>query len=223
MRGKHGDYGTIIDGIAFAREYDDYTISIGGGEPTMHPRFFDILRNCLEDFDYIWMATNGSQTDVMKRLQRIIDNCDYESFECECEANDPDSGYWDCNCDHPYIYQEDKLGVALSTDYFHDPIDAWVHDTWRRRADMKHGGFELQDVTINNDGIAGQGRAKKIGYNGSHCVCSDYIIKPDGKIRMCGCTRAPVIGDVRNGIEYDWQKKMEDSGGFEGTRCYKDL
>jgi len=223
MRGKHSDYNTIIDSIAFARNYGEELISIGGGEPTIHPRFFDILKNCLQDFDYVWMATNGSKTEIMRRLSNIIDGCDYESFECDCEASDEDSDYWDCNCDHPVIYQEDKFSVALSTDYFHDPIDAWVHNHWTDRSHAKHGGYEVRDVTKQNDGISGQGRAKKSGFDGTHCVCSDFIIKPDGKIRMCGCTRSPVIGDVWNGIEKEWEKKMDDSGGYEGTRCYKDL
>ena len=46
--GKHADFNTIIDAIAFARDCDE-SISIGGGEPTLHPDFFRILKHCIEE------------------------------------------------------------------------------------------------------------------------------------------------------------------------------
>ncbi len=218
MRGKHGDYNTIIDSIAFARDYTN-CISLGGGEPTLHPRFFDILRHCLEDFDYVWFATNGSQTDSMFRISNILDDCDYESFECECDSEQVEE--YGCECDHPVIYQENKLGVALSTDYFHDPIDLRVRDLWSRRANT-HGrntGYELRDITQSMSGVIGQGRARKNGYTNEGCVCSDIIIKPDGKLRLCGCARSPVIGDVWSGIEEKWQNYRDDNGMYHNTNC----
>ena len=223
MRGKHGDLGVILRGIEFAYTYDDSHIVIGGGEPTLHPDFFIILKKCLVLFDSVWMATNGSQTAVMHRLARIINGCDYETFKCECEASEKDSGYWDCNCNHDIISQEDKLTVAVSNDYFHDPINETIMETWRKRSKTTYNGYELRNVTEQNDGIAGQGRAKKMGYGGKRCVCSDYILKPDGTIRMCGCTRSPVVGDVWGGVEIEWEKEMNGSDGYAGTRCYKDL
>ncbi len=158
----------------------------------------------------------------MYRLARIIDGYDFESFECECEASDEDSEYEDCCCDHPIIYQEDKLAVALSTDYFHDPIDNNIRKLWERNSKSGHN-YELRDVTIQNDGIAGQERAKKNGYTGSYCVCSDIIIKPDGKLRLCGCNNSPVIGDVSSGITEEWERKINDSGGFHNSSCHQDL
>lgn len=220
MRGKHMDYSTAIDAIAFARNYNDESISIGGGEPTLHPRFFDILRHCLNDFEHVWMATNGSQTKTMLRLANIIDGCDYDSFDlgdyCTCDPDDRD----DCYCEPDgLIYQEDKLSVALSQDHFHDDIDRRVVDLWTRRANKHgHSHFELRDVSRS---VAATGRAKKTGSGwGEHCVCSDHIIKPDGKIRLCGCERSPVIGDVWNGIKQEWQDRIY-SDGFDG--CYQDL
>jgi len=194
--GKHGDYNTILDAIAFAREHDDYTICIGGGEPTLHPRFFDILRHTLNDFEYVWMATNGSRTNVMFRLRDIIDGEDYDN-------------------DNP-IYQENKLCVALSQDYFHTPIDHRIVALWKRRAAAKHTGYEIRDVS---DQVKGQGRAKRNGYDGKGCVCSDIIIKPDGKLKACGCTKAPVIGDVWSGITQEYQDILY-SDDYRDSNCW---
>lgn len=224
MRGKHGDYNTIIGAIAFARNQDEESIAIGGGEPTLHPRFFDILHHCLEDFNYVWMATNGSQTKAMHRLANIIDGSDYDSFEpedyCTCGPDaDPD----DCYCEpDDLIYQEGKLSVALSQDRFHDDINPRVEALWRKKAARHcHSHFEIRDVSNH---VIAEGRAKKTGSGWEEgCVCPDLFIRPDGEIKLCGCTRSPVIGDVWNGIESKWEKIIYDHEGFNDERCYKAL
>jgi MoaA/NifB/PqqE/SkfB family radical SAM enzyme len=221
MRGKHGDYSTILDAISYAVDFTE-SITIGGGEPTMHPRFFDILEHCLDRFDYVWMATNGSQTGAMRRLANIIDGCDYDSFECDCSEEDQENGY--CNCADLVICQEDKLTVSLSLDKFHDPIDPKIKRLWEARAGnsspFNHTGFEVRNVAkYGDDRISAQGRAKKNGYWSDHCVCADIIIKPDGKLRPCGCIKAPVIGDIWNGIEDKWQEVL-DSDAFRDENCW---
>jgi MoaA/NifB/PqqE/SkfB family radical SAM enzyme len=222
-RGKHGEYNTIVDAVAFSRDYTD-SISIGGGEPTIHPRFFDILKICLEDFDYVWMATNGSRTDVMWRLANIINQEDYLSFDgiCKCETEE-EMDYCSCYDLADYIiYQEDKLGVALSLDPWHDPIDQQIIDYWNRRANIhKNSNFQIRDVSRAIDGVSAQGRAKKnqIGHS-DHCPCPDILIKPDGKLKICGCTRAPIIGDVWSGYEEKWEKVLEDDA-FRDVNCYR--
>jgi MoaA/NifB/PqqE/SkfB family radical SAM enzyme len=200
------DWSTFCDAVAFCRGYGDEYISIGGGEPTLHPRFFDILRICLEDFEYVWMATNGSKTKIMWRLARIIDGEDFDQ-------DDPDNDYYEG------IYQEDKLTVALSTDYYHKDIDPKVRDFWKRRSENRGGGYEVRDVT-RTDGPSAQGRAKRTGAGWSEdCVCPGMFIRPDGKIKPCGCTNSPIIGDVRNGIEEDWEKILQ-SDDFQYAECY---
>lgn len=224
-RGKHGDYHTILQGIDFASSLGNKSISIGGGEPALHPQFFNILKKCLEDFDYVWMATNGSQTKIMRRLSNILDGNDYpEDFECDCTEEEIEDGY--CNCMEKYdtIYQEGKLGVALSQDYFHDAIDPWVVKRWEDRVRRKHSGYEIRNVTQSRDGASAQGRAKRTGSGwGEHCVCSDILIRPNGKLKLCGCERSPTIGDVWNGIEEKWEKVLQEDESFRDTNCYKSL
>lgn len=235
MRGKHGDYHTILDAISFARSRDDSTISIGGGEPTLHPDFFKILKHCVEDFCYVWLATNGSQTKAMRRLCNIIEGCDFESFDredyCSCEcACVTEEEKDNCRCfDERYcepiglIYQENKLSVALSQDCFHDPIDPWVVRTWASKAQRhSYSHYEIRDVTRSHSGVAAVGRAKKTGAGSSdHCVCSNIFIRPDGKIKLCGCARSPIIGDVWEGITEKWEDVINNDDGYRDINCYK--
>lgn len=222
------EWNTFIDAVSFMRNWSE-SISIGGGEPTLHPRFFDILKTCLDNFDYVWMATNGSQTETMQRLAAIIDgedstylldNGDY----CDCTEEEIEDG--ECYCyekaDDDVIYQEDKLSVALSQDCFHDPIDKRIVQLWTRRANVhRHSHFEIRDVGQSNSGIIAQGRAKKTGagWNEDDCVCSDVIIRPNGKLKLCGCTNAPIIGDVWSGIIEKWEEILNDDG-FRDANCY---
>jgi hypothetical protein len=220
------DYHLAIDSIAFARDHTD-NVTIGGGEPTMHPRFFDILGHSLRDFDSVWMATNGSNTNAMYRLSNIIDQCDYESFKredyCSCECNcDEDED--DCEClDDCYcepsglIYQEDKLSVALSTDGYHDPIDDKIRDLWERQSNRhSHSHFELRDVSHS---ISATGRAKVTGVGWSdHCVCSGHIIKPNGEVRACGCPRSPVIGHVLYGMNHLYDE-LQQQDWYIDSQC----
>jgi len=220
--GKHADYNTIIDAIAFVRDIDDGAITIGGGEPTLHPRFFDILRHCLEDFDYVWFATNGSQTKTMFRLSDILDGYDYENLDnyYTCSTEEIMNDY-DC---HPgdIIYQENKLTVALSQDYFHDQIDNKIIELWTKKANQhKHSGYEIRDVSRH---VIKEGRAKITGEGFEDgCVCSDIMIKPNGDLKLCGCLKSPIIGNIYNGIEEKYQGIINNDSGYINTNCYKNI
>ena len=195
-KGKHMQ--NWSDAICFASDYTE-NISIGGGEPTLHPDFFEILFYSTERFYHTWLATNGKKTKTMFKLADILNN--------EYYPEDED--------DYMYI-ESDKLSVALSQDCFHDPIDQRVVDLWKRNK------WEIRDVTRSHDGVTAQGRAKRTGSGwGEHCPCSTQIIKPDGSIKLCGCERAPIIGDIYKGIESKW-KKVINSEAFRYYDCWTD-
>ncbi|MGD2065694.1 MAG: hypothetical protein PVI43_00810 [Candidatus Bathyarchaeota archaeon] len=46
-----------------ALTFDEY-ITIGGGEPTLHKHFWQILGESIAAAEYVWLATNGSQTQI---------------------------------------------------------------------------------------------------------------------------------------------------------------
>lgn len=54
--------------LEYCQERGDETIAIGGGEPTIHPMFDEFLMKALYKFDYVWMATNGKDTEKVLDL-----------------------------------------------------------------------------------------------------------------------------------------------------------
>lgn len=222
-RGKHGDLQTILKAIEFAAEFEgDETITIGGGEPTLHPDFFTILKVCLERFNYVWMATNGSQTAIMRRLADIIRGEDFDNAECHCETDEERDN---CTCydDADILNGADKLCVALSLDCFHDPIDPKIKELWERESKQhRRTGFEIRNVTQSYKGPIAEGRGLKTGAGYAEgCVCSDLFVTPRGMIKLCGCNGAPLIGDIWAGIREEWQEVIYEDEGFIGERCYK--
>ena len=59
-----------IETFKKALDYDDY-ISIGGGEPTIHPKFWEFIGLALGRCESVWLATNGSITDTALALARM--------------------------------------------------------------------------------------------------------------------------------------------------------
>ena len=196
--------------IDTANDFDSGTISIGGGEPTLHPDFFEILQRCLWNFDYVWMATNGSRTKVMKRLANILDMEDYQNGDHE-------------DYDGICMERDDQLCVELSTDYFHKPISDWVLYHWTRRSQQTpHSGYGLRDVTKYGNGPIAVGRAKRTSSGWKDgCVCSSVFVRPDGKIKLCGCKKSPIIGDVYYGIAEKWIDFIQKDEDYNNNYCYK--
>ncbi len=62
-----------------ALEYDSEMITIGGGEPTIHPQFWEFIGLSLANCDYIWMATNGKETETALLLSKLSK---LEMFSC---------------------------------------------------------------------------------------------------------------------------------------------
>lgn len=164
---------------------DDYTV-IGGGEPTIHPKFWDILGRCIGVCEDVFIVTNGSMTQTTVALAKMA--------------------------------RRGVIGVDLSRDNFHDPIDeeafdafdpygSWPKDEKRYPEDRRG----IRDVT---NGVKEVGRAVETGVaKADGCVCDETFIDVHGKIHVCGCPGAPIIGDVWDGIsDWDW----------ESGECYRD-
>ncbi len=209
-KGEHMRWDVVCDAIAFARDMDSEVISIGGGEPTLHPRFFDILRIALQDFHYVWMATNGSRTKTMWRLARILDEDDF-----------PRRGVSEEDC--IFLSDSDQLHIALSQDYFHRSINYKVADYWKSRSKGSSSKYSIRDVPSSFYGVANQGRAKinQLGVDNKHCICNGLFINPKGQLKMCGCKNSPIIGDVWRGIEDKWKDFM-DTEEYHSTECYNE-
>lgn len=51
-QGLHADYDKLVSMIEFMKEKGVFELAIGGGEPTLHPRFHDIIEACVKDNSY---------------------------------------------------------------------------------------------------------------------------------------------------------------------------
>ena len=53
-----------------ALEIDDMP-SIGGGEPTIHPKFWEFMGLAIGKCEYVWLATNGKKTQIALTLAKM--------------------------------------------------------------------------------------------------------------------------------------------------------
>lgn len=193
-KGKHMSLDVFQAAVKLAYEWDSEFIYIGGGEPTLHPKFFPMLEFLLRyknyGFDNIEMTTNGSVTKTMKRLFRILHGEDRR------------------------IYFAKRLSLAVSLDIYHDPIDPEIEQMVRKAVEIRrrHTGDLVNDYpyvyikSFSKDAeVVSAGRAKVNNLNSNNsCACDSMFVKPSGNIHFCGCENSPIIGNVFNGIDPKW-------------------
>ena len=67
-KGKDMTMETYRKVLKVAEDSGSY-VALGGGEPTIHPMFLDMLGLAvIAQVDSVWLATNGSQTEIALRL-----------------------------------------------------------------------------------------------------------------------------------------------------------
>ena len=197
---------TYMDALMMAVRYGEY-VTIGGGEPTIHPEFFDFLDKTIELYELgdikmpPFMVTNGK---IKGKALKLLDK---------------------------YIDQERPVYVQLSQDDFHDHIDPEVVQRYRAHERLKKAE-RYSNHRRNDNGGAGinelhnilpVGRAKEndLGtvpiWAGSRvdCCCEDAIVDPEGVVWSCGCkhTKLGHISDhsVLDGYDHNYAHQ----GGFE--------
>ena len=164
---------TFIKACELAAERGDI-ISIGGGEPTIHPLFWDFIGLALahgDIYEVPWLATNGKVTETALRLANLA--------------------------------KRGVLAVDLSRDEYHEEIDYEVVEAFTvdkyNRGDRVSDYRSIRDVT--GGPIAGVWRepiqtGRYLSYLGldeddqddeRECVCNDIFVAPDGIIHACGC------------------------------------
>jgi len=167
-----------------AIEFDCY-ITLGGGEPTLHRHFNTMLLESLASKDHgeggLTVITNGSVTRTALLLAALA--------------------------------KSNVLDAQISRDEYHDPIDPRVVRAFEKIGEKTRSVTHLQHHpgirnTTQQDDPKPYGRGIELlglepddlEHDGSDCMCSDHIVKPNGNIMQCGCPDAPMIGDVENGI-----------------------
>lgn len=157
------------------------SIEIGGGEPTIHPKFLEMLLLAICECEYVWLATNGSVTKTALMLCKLarkgVIGCDLS----QDRYHDPIDGEVSCAFMDGMVWSRESKMYVTKTE-----------GDYRGIRDV--GGKE-----------ANSGRFS--GGDDDGCVCPGPMVKPNGDVVLCGCDGAPKIGDVFNG--YEWDQKYE--------------
>lgn len=162
----------------------DEIIAIGGGEPTLHPLFWQILGESIANYYSVWLATNGSQTNIAIALSKMAKKGVIGCALSQDEYHD----LIDPKVIHAFKKEDNK--------YIHFGKD--IHD--------------MREIRNTGEHLVNSGRCD-FGTS-DDCVCKDIIIEPDGTIKHCGCDDAPTYGTVFNpqipdDFNYECHRKKE--------------
>lgn len=152
---------TFLAACEFAENYGG-TITLGGGEPTLHPLLFDFVGLALahdeESGCGVCIITNGGRTKIALRLADMA--------------------------------RRGILMAELSIDQWHDPIDPKVveaftknpadHYLQNERTNRDLRGIRTVEAPFR------RGRWKK---GEDRCACPDLTVEPNGDLFHCGCRR----------------------------------
>jgi hypothetical protein len=170
-------------GCALAADHGE-TICIGGGEPTLHPLFWDFIGIALsyaDDPGMIWLATNGKKTEDALQLARLARN--------------------------------GVIAVALSLDKWHDPIDTRVGKAFTEGlGGQRFSPYnnDLREIRNVEQSVKPFGRAVLNSlWKTPGCVCDTLSCDPDGNLYACGC-QTEKLGTVFApdfGSYWEWDEK----------------
>jgi MoaA/NifB/PqqE/SkfB family radical SAM enzyme len=152
--------------LKFSSDMGDESVSIGGGEPTMHPLFWQFLGLAMADFEYVWMATNGSKTNTALALAKMARRGVVSVALSQDSYHDP----IDESVVEAFTVKRNTYGGIENRD------------------------SDLREIRNVNGKEINAGRCD-FGED-SGCVCPDLLIEPDGTIKGCGCADAPTLGTV---------------------------
>lgn len=168
-KGQDMSRDTFIRACSLADDYGD-TLTLGGGEPTLHPDFFEYLEIAASwhgNIEGVTVITNGHWTQRALRLREIADEDLYPK----------------------HVY------ANLSTDHFHAPVSDVVR---RAYSDINHR-HNIDNYIHGGPIPIGRAKTTGVGDPSRRdCPCDDPLfITPDGTIWGCGCRRIS-YGTVRD-------------------------
>ena len=192
-RGSFMSLDTFEKACQIARDNGSF-ITIGGGEPTLHPDFLKILMvaiNYQVESGSTWIATNGSNKFISLYLAELARN--------------------------------GVIGAALSQDVYHDDIDEDVISAFTVKSGYRHSDSdfrEIRNVTKPFINLVNAGRAKSNHLGGvDDCLCDKMFIVPSGKVYGCGCKKH-CFGTVDNYDIPEWYENLRSEGNGCCTKLY---
>lgn len=153
-------------------QHCDGMLTLGGGEPTLHPRFWEYLALAIGDCDEqgVFLVTNGSRTGTALRLARLA--------------------------------RRGIIGCALSVDDWHDPIDPRVVQAFMKEPRARRSyGYAAGDTLQHDDlreirSVTTLVKSGRCNFGHTDDCDGGPHVMPDGTVKQCSCMDAPVIGSV---------------------------
>jgi len=155
---------------AYRLDFENKWIVIGGGEPTLHPKFWKIM-SCAMSFGIPWVATNGSNTQDALTLARLGGRNKIRAVLSQDKWHDPIE---------QYVIDAFKNGLKRERYGWWDEKDA-------------SNAKEIRTVVYPYAGGRCDTGVKS-------CPCRGVQIRPNGNIFACGCEDAPMVGTVKDGF-----------------------
>lgn len=164
----------------------DMTPFIGGGEPTLHPQFEQIL---LESMAYgnnctkIGVITNGSVKKRAMIIAKLTKAGIIHGELSQDQYHDP--------IDPEVVYAFEKLGKPGT-------FNSGIRDTSRggSKTCLPHGrGVELLGLLYHEPDCDEEDTRTDMD-----CPGAGHMVLPNGVIRQCGCEDSPEVGRVNIGI-----------------------
>lgn len=159
-------------------------ITIGGGEPTLHPDFWAIVAISLGACDGVWLATNGSQTETTLRLASLAKK-----------------GILGC------ALSQDRYHEAIN------PRVVKAFSNIDRGYSMSGSDLRKIRNVYGHIVKAGRAARTAVWTQEVGCICPDIFVDPLGSIFSCGCKKL-LLGNVVDGwneVGVKYNARYEDS------------
>ncbi|MFA5234782.1 MAG: hypothetical protein WC390_10315 [Sulfurimonas sp.] len=197
-RGEDMSWETFKCAVDMADEYGEY-ITLGGGEPTLHPDFDRMLMYAIAHAN-VYIVTNGSQTDRALALAALAKR-----------------GVIGCALSQDVWH--DPIDESV--------VKAFTKKPFIKYNEVDNDEREIRDIgryfNGKTSGVFRQGRAARRIFVENNlteigCACeNEPFVRPSGKVYQCGCKNSPCRGDVFNGFS------SEDASIFGEWRCYRKI
>jgi MoaA/NifB/PqqE/SkfB family radical SAM enzyme len=149
--------------------YQPESIDLGGGEPTIHPKFWQFLMLAIINCENVWLATNGSKTKIALALAKLA-----QKGVINCDLSQDD-----------YHAPIDEKVVKAFTRKSYDPL----YSIYKEERDCRGIRNTTKNKLPYNSGRC------DFGEDGC-CCCGEPVIYPDGSVKQCGCYDSPIVGNV---------------------------
>ena len=189
-----------IDTFHKALEFNsniDSSITLGGGEPTIHPLFWQFLGESIAISENVWLATNGSQTSIAIALAKLAKK-----------------GIIGCALSQDYYHEpiDSKVVKAFTKDsgYIQDRNSdcdfreiRCVNNSLVKSGRCKDGekGCICEDIFIKPNGDIFSCGCKKAAMLGNVCLDFAEIIPEDWQWGECSAKQLPKVKEFLNNIK----------------------